>query len=70
MVAEPAGKKEHKQTQVTPTVACILFLRTVVLTLNHHRYNAVRDHTGQAPMTVERKITSGGKNKRTIKYFV
>ena len=34
----------------------------VVVVLLTHRYNAVRGHrTGQSPITLERKIISGGK---------
>ena len=36
----------------------------VVLTLTH-RYNAVRGVTGQAPITLERKIISGGNQIKT-----
>ena len=41
----------------------VILVYVVVLTLTH-RYNAIR-FTEQAPITLERKITSGGKQIKT-----
>ena len=44
------------------TITSIIGILVIVVLTLTHGYNAVRGHrTGQPPITLERKITSGGK---------